>query len=107
MFADNFLRIREELNISQKEMSRILNISTQTISAYETGVRIPTLSGLQIIKEKLNNHFNLSVTYNDLLEGGVNHVSSYISSEAQSFLASRKPSTSDSTVDQVINKKNR
>lgn len=105
MFGRNLSLIREDLDISQKELAKILRISTQTMSAYETGARIPTLSGLQIILETLNNHFGLSLTYNDLLKGGVNKPLPILSEAAQSFLSSRKTYTADSTVDHIASSK--
>lgn len=51
--------LREELRISQLELSKILNIANTTLSQYESDKRIPSDS----IKKKLAEHFNVSLDY--------------------------------------------
>jgi len=51
--------LREEKEISQLELSKILNISNSTLSQYEAGNRIPG----DDIKKKIAEYFNVSLDY--------------------------------------------
>lgn len=51
--------LREEFNLSQKELAQKLNVSTGAIGMWETGERTPTIEGLKKIAE----FFNVSLDY--------------------------------------------
>ena len=51
--------LRQEKNLSQKDLAKKLNISQQAISLYEKGDRKPKLETWQ----KLADYFNVSVPY--------------------------------------------
>lgn len=55
----NFKKIRKEYNISQVEFAKILNVASNTISQYETGLREPDIKTLI----KIAKYFNISVDY--------------------------------------------
>ncbi len=51
--------LREEKELSQLELAKILNISNSTLSQYEAGNRVPG----DDIKKKIANYFNVSVDF--------------------------------------------
>lgn len=55
----NLRSIREDMDIKQKEIAKILNISQNTYSQYETGVIALTAEVLI----KLSDYYNVSIDY--------------------------------------------
>lgn len=51
--------LRSEKNLSQEELSKILNVSRAAISHYESGKRVPDMD----IQKKLSSYFNVSLDY--------------------------------------------
>lgn len=51
--------LREEKNLSQKEIAKYLNIAQNTYSRYETGEREPSIEMLK----KLAKYYRVSVDY--------------------------------------------
>lgn len=51
--------LREERGLTQRELSKILHISNSSISAYETGARIPNIEVLV----ELSKYFNVTTDY--------------------------------------------
>ncbi len=51
--------LREEKELSQLELAKILNISNSTLSQYEAGNRVPG----DDIKKKIADYFNVSVDF--------------------------------------------
>lgn len=62
MFCTNLMNIRKSLNITQKQLADMLNISHKTISHWEKGYSEPSIDQLKALK----NIFN--VEYEDLLD---------------------------------------
>ena len=58
----NLKTLRNEQNITQKDLANKLNISFKTISHWEVGYTEPSLELLKSLKELLN------VSYEDLLD---------------------------------------
>lgn len=51
--------LRKDKNLDQKDLARLLNVSTGTISNYETGTHTPSIENIL----KLADFFNVSVDY--------------------------------------------
>ena len=45
-FAENLKRLRKELKIGQQDLSKVINVSTKTISHWETGYTEPSINQL-------------------------------------------------------------
>ncbi len=103
MFHENIKKYRLDAKLDQVEFANILGVSMQTISAYESGNRTPTLEGLQNILNKLNSSLNLDITYNDLLDGGIQTSHNKKQALAQDFLDSRSVLNGKSTIDHILN----
>ncbi len=58
----NIKRIREELNLTQKEFGEQLGYNHRTISNWELGLRVPSI----FVLKKINKIFNIS--YEDLFD---------------------------------------
>jgi len=52
-FQKNLKTFREEMNLSQADMAKRLNITRQAYNHYETGKRVPTLETLKQIADIL------------------------------------------------------
>ena len=62
MYSENLKKIRKELDLSVVKLSEKIEVSANTISAYERGIRCPSLDfGLQLYK-KLNININWFIT---------------------------------------------
>ncbi|MFA5576088.1 MAG: helix-turn-helix domain-containing protein [Tissierellaceae bacterium] len=59
-FADRLRLLREEKSLTQNDLAKLLNISRQSISNYESGTRFP--NDVQILI-KLSQVFSVSVDY--------------------------------------------
>ena len=59
MIYKNIKAIREDIDLTQKQMAELLNVSQNTYSQYETGKIEWTASSLIIIAD----YFNVSVDY--------------------------------------------
>ena len=59
MFGDRLKELREEKEMTQEELGKLLNVSRQTISGYEAGAIEPSIANLV----KLANIFNVSLDY--------------------------------------------
>ena len=57
--ANRIRQLREELDITQIELAKFLNITSATVSQYELGKRFPGRDML----EKISNFFRVSVDY--------------------------------------------
>ncbi|RKD32297.1 helix-turn-helix domain-containing protein [Thermohalobacter berrensis] len=71
-FSSRLKLLREEKGLRQEDLAKILNISRQSISNYEKGVRFP--NDEELIK-KLAKFFNVSIDY---LLGASNIRSNYM-----------------------------
>lgn len=56
-FAETFKRLREDAQLTQMEMARILNVSQATIGMYERGDRMPSAK----MESKIANYFGVSL----------------------------------------------
>ena len=56
-FAENLKRLRKELKIGQQDLSKVINVSTKTISHWETGYTEPSIN--QLIA--LANFFDITI----------------------------------------------
>lgn len=61
-FYENIKRIREELNLTQKEFGEKLGYNYRTISNWELGLRVPSI----FVLKKINKIFN--VTYDEIFD---------------------------------------
>lgn len=43
MFAENVKRLREQKELSQAEIAKMLGVSQPAIAQYETGIKIPSI----------------------------------------------------------------
>lgn len=59
MHFKNLRAIREDRDIKQKDMAKVLNVSQNTYSQYETGVIALTAE----ILIKLSDYYNVSIDY--------------------------------------------
>jgi len=59
-FATRLKHLREERELSQIQLAKILNISRQSVSNYENGLRFPNDEKLIIY---IANYFNVSIDY--------------------------------------------
>lgn len=59
MVGDIIKQLREEKDISQKQLAKIINISPSTIGMYEQNRRVPSPEILKLIAD----YFNVSVDY--------------------------------------------
>ena len=59
MFAERLKELREKYDLSQLELGKILSVTSQSISNYETGKRMPEIPELI----KLADYFGVSVDY--------------------------------------------
>lgn len=62
MFKDNLRLLRKSMNMTQLELSKLLNVSNKTLSHWEQGYTEPNINTLVQLKKLLN------VTYEELLE---------------------------------------
>lgn len=46
------LELRQMLRMTQKEFSKEIGVSCQTISAWETGIKVPSISNARKIEKK-------------------------------------------------------
>ncbi|MGI6317304.1 MAG: helix-turn-helix domain-containing protein [Dethiobacteria bacterium] len=58
-FKDRLRKLRKELNLTQKELGKNVNLAESTISHYENGIRMPDST----ILEEFANLFKVSVDY--------------------------------------------
>lgn len=58
-FKDNLKLLRQEKNLGQIELAKILGVSKGIISLWENGLREPTLSNLMAISK----YFKVSIDY--------------------------------------------
>jgi transcriptional regulator with XRE-family HTH domain len=59
MLKDRLKTLRNEKNLTQRELARLLNLSPSTIAMYETGQRFPDPETLK----KIADFFNVSIDY--------------------------------------------
>lgn len=59
MIGDIIRELRNDKNIDQKELAKVLNVSVSTISNYENEEYEPNIDTLN----KLSDHFNVSIDY--------------------------------------------
>ncbi|AJE12370.1 XRE family transcriptional regulator [Clostridium botulinum] len=59
MFGDRLRELREEKQLTQEELGKLLNVSRQAVSSYEKGENEPTIDALV----KIANIFNVSLDY--------------------------------------------
>lgn len=59
MFKDRLRKLREEKDITQKELATILGIGSTAVNGYEMGINTPTFDRLI----KLADYFNVSIDY--------------------------------------------
>lgn len=60
-FGENLKRLRKERNLSQEQLSEMLNVSRQAISKWESNKTYPDIENLMLLR----NIFN--ITLDDLL----------------------------------------
>lgn len=58
-FANRFRNLRNERQLTQEDLSKVLDISKSTISMYEHGYRTPDFETL----EKIADYFNVDMNY--------------------------------------------
>lgn len=58
-FGEMLSELRQDRNLSQKDMAKLLNVSSGTISNYETGRHAPSLETVV----QLANYFNVTTDY--------------------------------------------
>lgn len=51
ILAKNLTRLLEEHNISQREIARILSVSSSTVSSWCTGVKLPRMNKVQALAD--------------------------------------------------------
>ena len=61
--SKNIKSIREQYNLSQKELAIIAGVSEQAVSTWETGIREPRMGAIQ----KIADHFGLKKS--DIIDG--------------------------------------
>lgn len=61
--SKNIKSIREQHNLSQKELALIAGVSEQAVSTWETGIREPRMGAIQ----KIADHFGLKKS--DIIDG--------------------------------------
>lgn len=61
-FSEKLKKIREDRNISQKELAEMTDLTQSAISQFETGTSNPNKRTLKILANALN------VTYDELLD---------------------------------------
>ncbi len=54
LFGEKLKAIRKEKNISQEQLSEMLNVSRQAVSKWESGASYPETEKLILISQKLN-----------------------------------------------------
>ncbi|NFD31054.1 XRE family transcriptional regulator [Clostridium botulinum] len=59
MFGDRLKELREEKELTQEELGKLLNVSRQTVSGYEAEVIEPNINNLV----RLADIFNVSLDY--------------------------------------------
>ncbi len=59
-FSERLKYLREDINLNQSELAKLLNISRQSISNYENGARFPNDAQLLI---KIAQFFDVSIDY--------------------------------------------
>lgn len=59
-FSEKIKELRNELNISQKELAKLLNVSHRTVTSWETDGRLPRDNDIYINLAKL---FNKDISY--------------------------------------------
>ena len=62
MFADKLKKLRNEKGLTQKELAKVINVSTSAVSQYERGKSSPRRGNLILLAE----YFGVTVAY---LEG--------------------------------------
>ena len=59
LLGSRIARLREEKELSQLELAKMLNISNTTLSQYESGKRVPS----DEIKKQMADFFDVSIDY--------------------------------------------
>ena len=59
LFGNRLKFLRTRSNLTQEQLSKIINVSTSAIGMYERGAREPAFDTLM----RIANHFNVSVDY--------------------------------------------
>lgn len=59
MFGERIKELREELNLSQKELGEFIGVSDVMISLYEQNKKYPSMNNVL----KLSDYFNVSIGY--------------------------------------------
>lgn len=59
IFQKKFRELLEERHLSQKEIAKICNVSTSTVSTWYKGINIPRMNKI----ERLANYFGLTKSY--------------------------------------------
>jgi len=90
IIGEKIKKLREERNITQKELSEFIGVSKESISQYERGVQTPKPQTLI----KLANYFNVSIDY---ILGRVDIKNSFMIEEYKS------ESLDENTIDKIIN----
>lgn len=58
-FGNRLRKLREDNNIKQVELAKVFNITSQALSQYERGLRMPDA----VLLDKLATYFNVSVDF--------------------------------------------
>lgn len=58
-FAHRLKSLREEKDVKQVELAKVLNLTSATLSQYEKGIREPNLDNVSLLAE----YFNVSTDY--------------------------------------------
>ena len=78
-FADRLKELRISKGLSQKELAKLMGVSSSTISMYEQDQREPSFE----IEERIADYFNVDLDY---LRGGSNSTTKIISGDAHLLL---------------------
>lgn len=78
-FADRLKELRISKGLSQKELAKLMGVSSSTISMYEQDQREPSFE----IEERIADYFNVDLDY---LRGGSNTTTKIISGDAHLLL---------------------
>lgn len=90
--AENIRKLRNERRWTQPQLADKLGVSTQTISNWETGLKVPRMGSLQKLAEIFN------VSKSDLLED-----KPHINSAAYTIAAHIDDDTPEAEREQIIN----
>lgn len=80
ILGDRLKELRKDKNITQKELSKVLNIQNTTLSQYENGINEPN----DEMKIKIADYFNVTVDYL-LGRTNIRQINSVIEKEANQF----------------------